>query len=317
MPNCGIIYEKGVELVRDEEQEWYFRSIQGKRRRLADICSSGVYQSYGLRPIVVAAELRGHRSTTLLLPTDDDVDNVLMANGPAFFTVPPELGFEFRAQQISFAIDQDSVWQLYDLQYLLGAVAHHCKKLAEIYSDICHVHDCLPMPRTAHTPTILGRFQEPWYEFDALITAARRTYDSMRHVVWSNYGSKGSTPRSLTATLRDCGTRIPATLRDRLEESWDRYGKKLTDYRDCIQHYVSLDFAMASIVMRRISNGPCTAFVRIPDNPETRSRRDFQYKLDLDAQTYGWEIAKELLEVSEAVTEPIQGIKSASDHGFS
>jgi hypothetical protein len=231
-----------------------------------------------------------------------------MANGPAFFTMPPELGFELRAQQIVSRIDKESIWQVFGLQYLLEAVAYHCKRLAELYSDVCYMHDSIPWPEPKRTPTLLGHAYDPWYEFDALITAARRTYNSMRGPVWNIFGKKTDCPKKLTATLREC-TNIPQPLKERIEESWNHYGERLKKYRDCIQHYESLDFAMGSIVVNRIENGPSTALVRIPDNPEANSKKNFRYELGLDAQSYGWEIAKELLEVSEAIMGTIEGTR--------
>ena len=90
---------------------------------------------------------------------------------------------------------------------------------------------------------------EPYFEFDAAVTVARRAYDSCRYVLWRRWGpSQSSVPSSFSRTVPLCTTLDPA-VRDDLIASWERYGKNLTDYRDCIQHYVPVDFGLATSFM--------------------------------------------------------------------
>lgn len=45
--------------------------------------------------------------------------------------------------------------------------------------------------------------------------------------------------------------------------------------------------------------------LRIPDNPECRSKAKFRYDRNMDALTYGWEATNELVEMSEAIIEAV------------
>ena len=94
-------------------------------------------------------------------------------------------------------------------------------------------------------------------------------------------------------------------LAERLASSWSTHGEQVTDYRDCIQHYVPVDFPNSSIHMQKLDNGTWTAQMIIPDNPSTKARAQFTYDKMRDALSYGWEVATEVLEVAEAISEAI------------
>ena len=49
-----------------------------------------------------------------------------------------------------------------------------------------------------------------------------------------------------------------------LEDSWSIWGSRVTVYRDCIHHYVPVDFGMASIVMEEALPGVWTALAANP-----------------------------------------------------
>ncbi len=83
-----------------------------------------------------------------------------------------------------------------------------------------------------------------------LITSAKRTYDSLRYILWNVFGpGKGSVPNNLQKTVADC-PRLPADLRRSLDESWSSYGAKMTDYRDCTQHYVPVTSQLATCIIQ-------------------------------------------------------------------
>jgi hypothetical protein len=105
---------------------------------------------------------------------------------------------------------------------------------------------------------------------------------------------------SVLEALLNTRTNVPHTLHEQLTASWKKYGVPLTHYRDCIHHYVPVDFALASALMRRHSCSAWTTMIRIPDNPETRSKKNFSFNQNRDALTYSWEIADEILAASMA-----------------
>jgi hypothetical protein len=43
----------------------------------------------------------------------------------------------------------------------------------------------------------------------------------------------------------------------------------------------------------------------IPDNPEDKSKRKFRYAGKIDALTYGWEIANEIVDVASTIVNAI------------
>ena len=135
----------------------------------------------------------------------------------------------------------------------------------------------------------------------ALITAARRTYDALRYVLWKAFGPGGpDTPSNFKKTLSACN-KLPTDLKSTLETSWDLYGEKMTAYRDCVQHYVPVTFGMQTASMERVSGGIWSVRLRLPDNPEGRSQPAFKFEKNLDALTYGWELANEVMNVATTV----------------
>ena len=146
-----------------------------------------------------------------------------------------------------------------------------------------------------------GGHSEPYYEVEALITAAQRTYDALRYILWKVFGpGGGDTPSNFPRTVAKC-ERIPAALRSSLEKSWASYGVKLKAYRDCIQHYVPVAFHLNVASMERVAGGIWSVRLRLPDNPEAKSQRAYKYSNGIDALTYGWELANEVIRVAAEI----------------
>jgi hypothetical protein len=155
-----------------------------------------------------------------------------------------------------------------------------------------------------------------------LITATRRTYDALRYILWKVFGPGGrDIPNNFPKTLRVCH-KLPRSLRESLEESWSCYGEQLTDYRDCIQHYVPVTSDLKHASFRRVDGDIWSVQVRLPDNPEVRSQRSFTFANNLDALTYGWQLANEVITQAAQVfaaipidTPPASIAPAASDDG--
>ena len=236
-----------------------------------------------LRPILLFSGPAGERDrSSLMRPNDFGFFN---------WTALEETGHDVR-----------TVRHIYQLEYLLDAIQYHCTNLARLYASITaeFCEGTYPPGFGSNGVAILAHRTEPYFEFDALIGCAKRTYESLRYLIWYHFGGPGSVPRSLEATL-SAQQRVPESLRERLSASWRQFGAPLTAYRDCIHHYVTVDFGMASALMRRLPIGAWGVTMRIPDNPEVRSQKRFTFQLDRDALTYGWEVAFEVLDVAAAV----------------
>jgi hypothetical protein len=197
----------------------------------------------------------------------------------------------------------------HNLAYVVSAVVYHCKRLADVYSAIT-----LDMVRISSIPghtdssfISFGYQLEPYVELDALLTAARRAYDASRYILWGVFGpNKGGLPSNFKKTLPECRKLTPE-LRETLEKSWQTYGERLTEYRDCIIHNSPIDFGLGTGSMQKLDGGVWSVLMRIPDNPEVKSQAAFTFAKGLDALTYGWELTNEIVRVTTAIMKAIPG----------
>ena len=201
----------------------------------------------------------------------------------------------------------EHAFDILNIAYVLGAVGYHCTRLAELYAGV--VNQFARMTRISgfgnETAASFGHQAGPYYEFDALLGAARRCYDSTRYLLWKKFGSKGTMPSSLARLLASGPDLLPAPLFELLSDSWQNHGVALTAYRDCVHHYVPVDDVLASASMLRMPSGIWTARMRIPDNPEARSRDRFKFAKNIDALTFCWVLADEILKVVRAVVAEV------------
>lgn len=190
--------------------------------------------------------------------------------------------------------------------YVVGAVGYHCLKLGEVASRTCgRLARALGSQHGELALVGIPGKSEPYYEFDALITAARRAYEALRHPLWKAFGNRGPCPRSFETVLTSA--KILPELQAVLQQSWESYGRKLKDYRDCIVHYVPIDYGTSQIQLFSIPGNIWGLQVPIPDNPDAKSKREFRFNSRLDALTYGWELANEILKLATAVFDALTG----------
>ena len=295
MNTVRVVFEKGLELRRTQDGAWFFQSVRGEK---SGTVPAAVTSKYGVRPVLVTERLPSGSELTFLLAT----------KGKQI------LEREYH-ELISIADAKDDIPVLFftfNLSYVAGAVCYHCKRLAETYSEICHAFAHLPFSGEHESDRATFGYQpEPYYEFDALITAAFRLYDTARYIIWRAFGPpKSPVPRSLEKTLPLCKG-LPTILSDRLSLSWSQFGKKVKDYRDCIQHYVPVNRWVPYAEMVRLENGVWSTSILIPDNPRVRSQKQFRDESHLDALTYGWELTNEVLEVTRAIVNEVPDKESS------
>jgi len=108
---------------------------------------------------------------------------------------------------------------------------------------------------------------------------------------------------------------LPPGLRTCLEKSWSEVGKRVTQYRDCLQHYVPVAFGISSVHMQRLSSSIWSVSAWLPDNPEARSQSEFQYSARLDACTYGWQLVSEIITVVTTLVEAVERNSAADAPG--
>ena len=197
-------------------------------------------------------------------------------------------------------VGEDLLFNIIDLQYGVGEVIYHCRRLAEAYSEICfqYVKTFPPSPERMAFNSPYNH--EAYYEFDALVIAAGRAYELASPPLWAAFHGGGDQPDNFQDTFKKLKADLPLDLANHLNMSWSKFGEKLRHYRTTVQHNSPVDHAMCSAGLKRLSGGVWIASLLIPDNPETKSRRKFEYT-NLDALTYGWESTNEIGEVASAI----------------
>ena len=195
------------------------------------------------------------------------------------------------------------------LRYDVGAVIYHCKELVLAYAETCRTHSRIKAtpgyPSHEAGSIQFGDQGAPYYEFDALLSAARRAYDKIGHTIWAAFGGAGGgRPDNFAELLKRCKN-IPQQFVSSLENSWLNTGSKLKEYRDCTQHFASTDIELCNVRISRLEGAIWRATAPIPDNPEIKSKKKLSYKLGLDALTYSWEVANEVVGLSSDVVSKL------------
>jgi hypothetical protein len=217
----------------------------------------------------------------------------------------PNVGVAWSALMLGRGFAPAIIRHQHTLAYAVGAAVHHCERLADVYSgialDMVRISS-IPIPGHGDAPVVaFGNQYEAYWELDALLTAARRAYDASRYILWSVFGpNKGGLPSNFKKTLPAC-SKLPPELRNTLELSWQGYGERLTDYRDCVIHYAPIAFGLGTAWMQKLDGGVWSVLMRIPDNPEAQSQSAFTFAQGLDALTYGWELSNEIVRVATAI----------------
>jgi hypothetical protein len=184
------------------------------------------------------------------------------------------------------------------LIYMMQSSIYHCLSLARWYSDECTRHS-----QWLHSfPTNIDKQvfvpSDPYYEFEALVTSIVRGYDTLRYVLWKQWGGGGSIPNSYGRVV-DAIVGCPQELSGRLQSSRDGAYSRAKEYRDCIQHYVDVG-SSSWAMMELLQESVWSVIVRVPDNPEARSSKKWVFSGNHDALTLGWELCTELFGVIDA-----------------
>ena len=315
MANHRIIYEAGVEIRRQPNGCWYYFPGASENYVVNEISPEGVCSAFGLKPIFIEAVSDAMHDTTLLLPSVESIDKILMADGPAFFTLPQDCWFDVRIEMLFSKMLEIgiSITAAEKVAYIPRSVSYHCRKLADNYSLVRSDFSAMQrLDRESKSGEVLFSANCcVWFEFDALVTAVRRAYDSTSSILWNVFGNRVDCPDAFYETYPKC-ERLPKYLRDRLEGSWKKVGMRVTSYRNNVQHYANMEFGMCSVKMIPMNDFLWGMKVLIPDNPEVRSRNKLQYKEEVDALSYGWKIACEVLDVISSIIDAVELTKLRS-----
>jgi len=193
-----FVYEHGVTVQRSTDGAWYFESVE-KGSSFPPVNPGDISREYGLRPIL----------TTYRASADDEMTSLLSQTKEKL----PLDGQRYKLAEGDWK-NEAILYDVFNLSYIVGALVYHCMQLAEIYSSICkdyvkrYVNDDLTSSRD-EDEAMFGPQQTGYYEFDALITAAKRTYNTTRYILWKVFGPYDvSFPASFERTLPKCN-RLP------------------------------------------------------------------------------------------------------------
>jgi hypothetical protein len=195
-----------------------------------------------------------------------------------------------------------NLFHVRNLTYHVHAATYHCRRLAFAYAELCST--IARFPNRDIDRVIFGGGDHAYFEFDACVTAARRTYDALKYPLWSFFNSKRTDCPELSRVLQRAD-KLPSDLRAAVETSWASHGIRAKDYRDSIAHFTPVEFGMGSADMQKHSCGAWFATLRIPDNPEKRKRQAFTFNRGLDALQYCLDLVAEVAAVASIVARAI------------
>ncbi len=299
-----ILYERGFAL-KSLEKDWYLLHLTGGN--LVKIQDPTLPSSrYGARPLLLTDKGPDGRERDWLRCNNQD------------FTWHRSAFFAHRV----FELDQLILRKLIDVQrpasrpdqllyntqniiYSIRSVDYHCLQLGNHYASICERFSRYAVTLGDSKTCRFAHQSEVYFEFDALVTAVRRAYDSCRYLMWQCFGpGKSNTPNAFSKTLRQCKL-LPGPVAQRLTKSWSNFGEPLKELRDWILHYYTIDQGHTAVHMEKLDLGAWVTSAFIPDNPSARGRTKFTYDQRRDALTYGWEAASEILDVVSTLLEAV------------
>jgi hypothetical protein len=192
------------------------------------------------------------------------------------------------------------------LTYLMGSMLYHCSALARIYADECtrfvetrsiKIIDG-ERPSWEKEKRVVTRLKDPLYGFETLITKILIGYESIRYPIWKKYNSGKDTPRSFVDTVKSC--KFPSAIGKRIQLSTTNCYLPAKKFRNCIQH--NLDIGSSSwCILEKKHQLLWSLMVRLPDNPEEKSAKDFKFDQGLDALTVAWEYVSEFFALTDII----------------
>jgi hypothetical protein len=186
-----------------------------------------------------------------------------------------------------------------DLRYCVLATLYHLNRLIDLYVWLTRLFERKQPPGTA----IRGNTSDPrvFYEIDAFLGAARRVCESIRKVLWKHYHTPGTRGRWRSIrTVVESPDNIPALFAAELHKSWNTFGEKLADYRDCVAHYDPLTDGGTTCWMDWYGNR-WGMTVKLPANPHDQSRQAFDFDAGPEALRYCHAVACHLVELCESL----------------
>jgi len=185
-----------------------------------------------------------------------------------------------------------------DLRYSVLAALYHLNRLVDLYVRLTRLFERDYPPGKA----VRGNTDDPrvFYEIDAFLGAARRVYEFTEKLILKHYfpGKKhrGSSMQNVINMLR----KVLPLFATELQESWNKFGKNLKDYRDCVAHNDPLNEGSNTCWMNWHGNR-WGMTIRLPANPDEEKRTGFDFDSGPEALSYCHSVACHLVELCESL----------------
>ena len=163
-----LTLEGGVSLYRSEKGCFTHLNSKGGPIAVDPACLANA----GLRPLLAILRLPAGVPLTLLLDTN--------GRGVKRFS--------------AMGLFEHYGFHAFSLDYLSNALVYHLEALARNYESVRdRFQEVSLIPGAELSDAANFSYQpEPYFEFDAVITAARRAYDSCRYLLWRIWGASAS-----------------------------------------------------------------------------------------------------------------------------
>ena len=174
-----------------------------------------------------------------------------------------------------------------EADYFMHAVNYHTSMLDKAYKNVVQV-DKLRQKEAETTDKVI---MEGWrpdvlaavFEFDSLLVCTRALLDRLVQVLKTPINQ--TLPKSITDLIKKYSQLKQNPLANLLISAWEGWGKKVTDYRDCLLHYWTFYEGLNAIF--NFGEG---REILIPDNPEANTTNKFIYDKKISLINYAKEI---------------------------
>ena len=267
---ASLVVERGIELKRSGDTWQYW--------------SKGDMKS---APLDYFTRKLGLSVVRMTIKTTDGLDCHFT---PAATQHRPVLEMQVQSlQQAVISVDLQYRRDVLHMSYIAEATTYHCRQLIAQYRAALNLATLGGSNLNPFSDDFaLSGAVTPYFELEALVTAAVRSFDTARFAIWKAFGTESSTPNNFERTVTLC--KLPNTLQSTFHHALATY-KRAKGYRDCIQHYAHFGARLPFVRIQLLDNAVWSALAMLPDNPEVRSYDRFVYDGRLDALSYGWHLA--------------------------
>jgi len=157
-----VVFEKGLEVRRDEGDKWLLQSVADGR---IEASPSVVTATYGVRPVLWAGD-----EIVKLASTDAGLGDLETALHGIFLQATFLQARKRKQQEVKERI----VWDVLNASYTVDGICYHCQALAEWYARTSSVWVNILQEPNYDSDITAGGAVHGYHEFAALVVTAVR-----------------------------------------------------------------------------------------------------------------------------------------------